>query len=128
MTCFFMQKFGDVDTSSAKGFLGSLRNSNSKGPSPPPAIPAAFASKQNNFAPPPARRAPSNVSAREPTPEPAPPPRAPAPPQRYQEEDEEEEGEWVEALYDYNSGVSGFMTQSSVIFIRMFSRKLVISR
>ncbi len=48
------------------------------------------------FAPPPVRRASAN---RSPAPEPEPEPEE-------EEEVQEEEGEWAEALYDYDSGVS----------------------
>ncbi|KAF8171842.1 SH3-domain-containing protein [Pholiota molesta] len=99
------KKFGGVDTSSTVGFLGSLR---SKPQAPPQvAVPPAFGARQNNFAPPPSRRAGSgSASARSPTPEPAPPP---PPPARHQPQPEEEEeaGEWAEALYEYNSGEAG---------------------
>ncbi|KAF8164856.1 hypothetical protein B0H34DRAFT_648154 [Crassisporium funariophilum] len=100
-----VKKFGEVDTSSAKNFFGSLRNSNSSGPPPPPSVAPAFTPRQNNFGPPPMRRAASNVSARAITPEPAPAPPPPAP--RYQarqQEEEEETGDWAEVLYEYDSG------------------------
>jgi len=66
------------------------------------AAPPAFAPRQNNFNPPPSRRAGSTSSV---TPEPA-----PSPPPRFQPEpgpEEEETGEWAEALYDYDSGERG---------------------
>ncbi|KAF9480236.1 SH3-domain-containing protein [Pholiota conissans] len=100
------KKFGNVDTSSTVGFLGSLRNKPAA-TSAPVAVPPAFAPKQNSYGPPPVRRAGSAaVSARSPTPEPAPPP---APPARHRPEPEPEEaaGEWAEALYDYQSDAAG---------------------
>ncbi|KAF4616011.1 hypothetical protein D9613_011450 [Agrocybe pediades] len=105
-----LQKFGNtVDTTSATGFLGSLRNS-SKPVSPPQVnVPPAFPARQNSFAPPPRRTASSSSSVNHP-PEtaspPAPPPPAPRwQPQQPEPEEEEEQGEWVEALYEYDSGV-----------------------
>ncbi|CAA7269014.1 unnamed protein product [Cyclocybe aegerita] len=100
-----IKKFGDVDTSSTKAFLGSLRNSNSnKAPPQPPVVPAAFAARQSNFGPPPVRRGGSSPTP-EPASAPAPPPVAP----RYQPppKQEESEGEWAEAIYDYDSGEPG---------------------
>ncbi|KAF8898108.1 hypothetical protein CPB84DRAFT_1815719 [Gymnopilus junonius] len=102
-----VKKFGNsVDTSSTKGFLSSLHN---KPATPAPVVtPPAFAPRQNNFAPPPARRAGSTNSL---TSEPAPPAPPPPPVPRFQPqpepEPEEEAGEWAEALYDYNSGEAG---------------------
>ena len=71
-------------------------------------VPSAFAPRQNNFAPPP-RRTASNSSA-SPAPEAATPPppaprRQPSQPQYAEPEAEEEQGDWVEALYEYDSGV-----------------------
>ncbi|KAF9563309.1 SH3-domain-containing protein [Agrocybe pediades] len=108
--------FGNtVDTTSATGFLGSLRNS-SKPVSPPQVnVPPAFPARQNSFAPPPRRTASSSSSVNHP-PEtaspPAPPPPAPRwqpppQPQQPEPEEEEEQGEWVEALYEYDSGEAG---------------------
>jgi len=92
-----LKKLGDnIDTSSAKNFLGSLRsannNSNSASPSPP-----AFTQQQqhSSFAPPPARRGGlSNASPRVGAPGPPPPPSRP----------QEEQGDFADALYDYDSG------------------------
>ncbi|KAF9523461.1 hypothetical protein CPB83DRAFT_862843 [Crepidotus variabilis] len=78
------KKFGDVDTSSPSGFVGSLRGKEQ--PKPAVHMPSAFGAKKNNFTPPPPRA----PIAREPSPE-----------------LEEVEGEWVEALYDYDSGETG---------------------
>ncbi|KAF8811881.1 hypothetical protein BYT27DRAFT_7183483 [Phlegmacium glaucopus] len=107
-----VKKMGDVDTSSAKNFFGSLRNSSnlkSAAPSPPPLAPPAFAQKKNSFAPPPVRRAASNVSPRAAAPEfIAPPPPPPRPRQHEEEEEEEEEaGDWADVIYDYDSGEPG---------------------
>ncbi|PPQ76276.1 hypothetical protein CVT26_009713 [Gymnopilus dilepis] len=94
--------FSSVDTSSSKGFLSSLHN---KPATPtPPSIPSAFAPRQNNFSPPPARRAGSTNSESAPAP-PPPPPRSQPEPEP--EPEEEEVGEWAEALYDYDSGEAG---------------------
>lgn len=75
---------------------------NKPNPSPQPlAVPAAFAPKVNNFAPPPRRTvstdtpgAPAPPVRRQPTTEPEPEP-----------EEEAPAGEWAEVLYDYSSGV-----------------------
>lgn len=96
------QKFGDVDTSSAKGMFGSIVTSSARknaAPAPPPVAPAAFGQKKNPFGPPPVRRATSNSDD------------TPPPVQRHQQEEEEEEetqGEWADALYDYESAVRDF--------------------
>jgi hypothetical protein len=89
------QKFGDVDTSSAKGFFGSLRGStaNKNVTPPPPVVPSAFAPRKNEFVPPPVRRVGSGTAAA-----PAKQPEEPA-----GEEEEEGGGDWAEALYEYSS-------------------------
>jgi abl interactor 2 len=117
---FSTQKFGDVDTSSAKNLFGSLRNStaNKSATPSPPIAPSAFAPKKNAFAPPPARRVPPTTSG--------------LPAKRQPETEEEEvEGEWAEALYDYSSEVP-IIVPSFRIFtshvLYLFSRILVILR
>jgi len=88
------RKFGDVDTSSAKGFYSSLRNStaNKNKAAPPPVVPSASAGagRKGAYAPPPSRR----LVAEPPS-----------------EEEEAEEagagGEWAEALYEYSSSDPG---------------------
>jgi len=96
------KSFGDVDMSSGKNMFNSLRHStaNKSIVHPPPAVAPAFTQKKNQFAPPPTRRVPANVSADH-----SPPPAAsaPPPPPRPRAEEEEPEGEWAEALYDYSS-------------------------
>jgi hypothetical protein len=91
------QKFGDVDTSSAKNFFGSIRSStaNKSAASPAPVIPSAFGPRKNEFAPPPVRRAGSGAAS------------APAPAEEPAAEEAERGGvgEWAEALYDYSSSV-----------------------
>lgn len=98
-----MQRFGDVDTSSAKSMFTSLRNSTAnKSATPPsvaPPIPAAFGPKRGGFAPPPVRHV-SPAPAPEPEPEPEP--------------EEETAGEWAEALYDYSSAVRVSISSSYV--------------
>ncbi|KAF9464301.1 hypothetical protein BDZ94DRAFT_1162293 [Collybia nuda] len=99
------RKFGDVDTSSAKGMFGSIVSSsarkNAPPPGPPPA-PAAFGQKKSSFAPPPVRRAVSGASTSD-----SPPPPVVQRHQQQQEEEQEEEeqeyGEWADVLYDYVS-------------------------
>ncbi|KIM42863.1 hypothetical protein M413DRAFT_444503 [Hebeloma cylindrosporum] len=104
-----VRKFGDqVDTSSAKNFFGSLRNSSKPTPPPQISVPPAFTGKQSNFGPPPVRRVVSGVAPSTSTPEPPPPaPRRQPTPEPEQEEEEEVGGEWAEVLYDYNSGEAG---------------------
>jgi abl interactor 2 len=63
-----------------------------------PAVPPAFASKKNAFAPQPKH---------DPEPEPEP------------EEEEQVQGEWAEALYDYDSAVSCFLCSIVFFFIRL---------
>ena len=67
------------------------KNKSKPPPSHAPPIPSAFAKRQNNFAPPPVRRASTNESI---------PTRDSEP-----EAEPEDDSEWAEALYDYNSGV-----------------------
>jgi abl interactor 2 len=91
---------GDIDTSSAKNFFGSLRNANNpNAASPPP--PPAFAPQQSSFSPPPVRRVASNTTPKGVAPGPP-----PVPPPRSQEEEEETAGDWADVVYDYDSGVS----------------------
>ncbi|THH07447.1 hypothetical protein EW146_g9316 [Bondarzewia mesenterica] len=87
------RKFGsDVDTSSAKSMLLSIRhgtaNKSREIPSVVPPLPPALPHQKNAFAPPPRR-----TLAPEPEPEPEPEPA--------------QEGEWAETLYDYSSEESG---------------------
>ena len=87
-----------MDTSSFGAGVVSLVSKKKPAASAPP-IPSAFPKVKNNFAPPPSRTNSGAVSSR-------PPMKIPSPePEPEEEEEEEEEGEWVEALYDYNSGV-----------------------
>ncbi|KAI0761769.1 hypothetical protein BC629DRAFT_994960 [Irpex lacteus] len=99
------KKFGDVDTTSAKGMYSSIRHGTAnKSAVPPPVaapIPPAFAAPKNNFAPPPVRRVSSTTSTAEPVRATPPPP--PPPPPRAVEPEPEEPGEWAEALYEYAS-------------------------
>ncbi|KAF9448382.1 SH3-domain-containing protein [Macrolepiota fuliginosa MF-IS2] len=94
------RKFGDVDTSSAKNFFGSLRNTSSNPPKsfqathssgPADNVPSAFPPKNSGskFGPPPTRAA---------VPPPPPPP---------QPQPQEEEGDWAEAIYGYDSAEPG---------------------
>ncbi len=105
------QKFGDVDTTSAKGMYSSIRHGTAnKSAVPPPVaapIPPAFAAPKNNFAPPPVRRVSSTTSTAEPVRATPPPP--PPPPPRAVEPEPEEPGEWAEALYEYASEVRAYM-------------------
>ncbi|PPR03330.1 hypothetical protein CVT24_012606 [Panaeolus cyanescens] len=108
-----VRKFGDVDTSSAKNFFGSLRNANKPtSPPPPPNVPPAFAPRQNNFGPPPKRtvsvsKTPSREPSPPPAPAPPPPPPAPARRNKPEPEVEEDDSEWLEAIYEYDSGEAG---------------------
>ncbi|KAI0092503.1 hypothetical protein BDY19DRAFT_990220 [Irpex rosettiformis] len=99
------KKFGDVDTTSAKGMYSSIRHgtANKTAVPPPvaPPVPPAFAPTANKFAPPPVRR----VSSTAPEPVRATPP--PPPPRAEPEPEPEESGEWAEALYEYNSNDAG---------------------
>ncbi|TFK28666.1 SH3-domain-containing protein [Coprinopsis marcescibilis] len=93
-------KFGDVDTSSAKGLINPnpFRQSN-KGTPPPPAAPSSnsrFGAQRGG--------APSNVDYDEPSAPSAPPP---PPPGRKPVVQEEERGDWAEALYNYESSEAG---------------------
>jgi hypothetical protein len=92
---------GDVDTSAAKNFLGSLRSAttlNSASPSPP-----AFApQQQSSFAPPPVRRGASNASPRV---------IAPGPPPVPFSRPQEEKGDLADVIYDYDSGVRVHYTE-----------------
>lgn len=102
------KKFGDVSTSSARDFFGSLKNgTQNKAPVAPPAPPAsnAFAPKKNNFAPPPVRRMTTQDEPSESAASPPPPPPPPPPPMPTRVL--EKQGEWAEALYDYESAESG---------------------
>jgi len=77
------------------------KHSASKEPSPSPPPPPSYGGpssslKSSTFAPPPVRRTPSST----PNPRFPPPPASPPPVN-------EEQGEWVEALYDYDSGEAG---------------------
>jgi len=72
----------------------SKQQSSSPGPSPPPYGPSTL--KSSSFGAPPVRRTPSSTTNTR-----FPPPPAASPPLR------EEHGEWVEALYDYDSGETG---------------------
>jgi len=94
-----LKKLGDIDTTSAKNFFGSLRNANTSNPgsNQPPPPPAQ---QQNNFGAPPVRRVVSNASPRVVAPDPAPPPRP-------QEEEEVKAGDWADVLYEYDSGEAG---------------------
>lgn len=102
----WLQRFGDVDTSSAKNLFGSLRNStaNKSAPTPPLAnpLPPAFSAKKNAFAPPPVRRVASTASSSQESAAPTPPPA----PRRPAVHEPEVEGEWAEATYAYTSSVS----------------------
>jgi len=103
-----VKKFGDVDTSSAKNFFGSLRNSSKPASPPQVTSPPAFAGRENNFGPPPVRRVassatPAPAAAHAPPPPPPVPRRQPTP----EPEEEEVDGEWAEVLYDYDSGEAG---------------------
>ncbi|CAL1701018.1 unnamed protein product [Somion occarium] len=103
------KKFGDVDMSSGKNMLMSLKHSNTNKSAAPPEVapptPAAFAHKKSTFAPPPVR----HVSATSPPPSrsastvESPAPAPPVPPSRRAPAKEEPQGEWAEALYDYSS-------------------------
>jgi len=102
------KKIGDIDTSSAKNFFGSLRNTNnSNSASPPPPT-----QQQSNFGAPPVRRVVSNASPRVVAPDPT------APPPRPQEE-EEKAGDWADVIYDYDSGEAGDLkiTEGDVVLI-----------
>lgn len=72
--------------------FGSLRGStaNKSKTYAPPAVPSAFPTKKNNFAPPPVRTA--SVQARDEE-------------QEEEQVEEETQGEWAEAIYDYDSKV-----------------------
>ncbi|KXN81625.1 LAS seventeen-binding protein 1 [Leucoagaricus sp. SymC.cos] len=99
-----VKKFGEVDMSSSKNFIGSIRNSSSNPPkssfqntqstNAADNIPSAFPPPNNGsrFGPPPTRTAASS---------------APPPPGQPEPEPEEEQGEWVEALYDFETSESG---------------------
>ncbi|KAJ3551922.1 hypothetical protein NP233_g12988 [Leucocoprinus birnbaumii] len=99
-----VKKFGNVDVSSGKGFLSSMRNNSSNPPksslqnahtSAADNIPSAFPPRNSasKFGPPPTRAAATP---------PPPPPRQPEP-----EPEPEEEGEWAESLYDFETSESG---------------------
>ncbi|KAI0722017.1 SH3 domain-containing protein [Cerioporus squamosus] len=96
------RRFGDVDMSSGKNMLSSIRNSTAAKHATPaqiaPPTPPAF-QRKNDFAPPP-RRVPSTSAS---TPSPAASPAPPAPPALPRRNTQQEEGEWAEALYDYHS-------------------------
>jgi len=107
-----LKKMGDIDTSSAKNFFGSLRNANNSNPAsnvPPPPT-----QQQSNFGAPPVRRVVSNASPRVAVPD-------PPPTTRPQEEEEEEEkvGDWADVIYDYDSGEAGDLkiTEGDVVLI-----------
>ncbi|KAI5122145.1 hypothetical protein M0805_000792 [Coniferiporia weirii] len=108
------KSFGDVNTTSVKSSLLSIRhgtaNKSKAPPSVAPPIPSAFPKRQNNFAPPPVRRLTSDdaPNVRTPSPEPEPEP--------------EEQGEWAEALYDYNSGEAGDLVLSAHEHIKIVSK------
>ncbi|THH11269.1 hypothetical protein EW145_g758 [Phellinidium pouzarii] len=85
----------------------SLRKNANKSPSV--VLPSAFPKRQNNFAPPPVRR-PTSSSQQSPSPEPE------------QEQEQEDQGDWVEALYDYNSGEAGDLMLSAHQRIKVVSK------
>lgn len=111
-----VRKFGDVDTTSGKGFYSSIKsgtvNKSKKPPSVAPPIPSAFGPKKNTWGPPPVRSG-SAASGDDDVGQAAPPP--PALPGRKvivrtpEPEPEEEEGEWAETLYAYESAASYFL-------------------
>ena len=95
------QKFGDVDMSSGKNMLSSIRGSTAAKNAGPaqvaPPQPPAF-QRNTSFAPPPKRMSSAGAPAR--TASPAPPPALPR-----RQPTQEEAGEWAEALYPYTSDV-----------------------
>ncbi|KAH6896450.1 hypothetical protein BKA70DRAFT_755148 [Coprinopsis sp. MPI-PUGE-AT-0042] len=108
------QRFGNLDTSSAKGFMNSLGKSKPSPPAAAPVQPVLPKTGSSSFAPPPTRRVfpqahqhePEEVEELEPAPPAAPPP-PPPPPGRKTSQREEPKGEWAEALYDYDSVEAG---------------------
>ncbi|KAH8074938.1 hypothetical protein BXZ70DRAFT_744016 [Cristinia sonorae] len=108
-----LQKFGDVDITSGKNMLSSLRHSTANKTAVPPAaapfIPSAF-QKKSTFAPPPVRRVPSSSVEPETL-----PPVVPAP-------TKERAGDWAEALYDYESEDPGDLA------LREHQRVLVLEK
>ena len=116
-----VQSFGNYDTTSKGSFAASLVTR--KGPakrqdSVTPPIPSAFPPKpQQNFAPPPVRRVPSDSSSN-----PGSARKTPPVPRREEIEQEEEAGEWADVLYDYNSGVSMTSVSDMPRFLMIMSR------
>ncbi|KAF5372049.1 hypothetical protein D9615_008086 [Tricholomella constricta] len=102
------RKFGDVDTTSKRGMLGSLYTPNKNNNPPPqaPPAPSAFAARKNAFGPPPTRSLSSASSEAASASAPVPPQRRQPPPEPEPEE-EEVQGEWADVLYDYDSGEPG---------------------
>ncbi|KAH7105292.1 hypothetical protein BKA62DRAFT_766670 [Auriculariales sp. MPI-PUGE-AT-0066] len=103
------KSIGSLDTTSKGAFVGSAFSKKKQPTALTPPVPAAFAAKPNDFAPPPIRRVPSDAgsigstasgAATRKTP---PVPRQPIP-EPEEVEQEEEAGEWAEVLYDYKSG------------------------
>ncbi|KAI6168867.1 hypothetical protein EDD17DRAFT_449586 [Pisolithus thermaeus] len=86
---------------------------------PTGSLPPAFAPPKNTFGPPPVRRAPSTSETGEKSSSPVP---SVPPGRRVPEPEPDQQGEWVEALYDYNSEDPGDLT------IEAGSRILVVER